>query len=83
MGDYQNMPDFEGANKFQAATAWVFSLIPVIVLTTSTSEEDIIKSYEIKANCYITKPVVLDQFTAIVQPITPFWSTIVTLPEGW
>ena len=56
--------------------------IPVVVLTTSKSEEDIIKSYDLQANCYITKPVDLDQFIAIVQSIEHFWLTIVRLPEG-
>jgi len=56
--------------------------IPVVVLTTSKSEEDIIKSYDLQANCFITKPVDLDQFIAIVQSIEQFWLTIVSLPEG-
>ena len=56
--------------------------IPVVVLTTSKSEEDILRSYELQANCYITKPVDLDQFIAIVQSIEEFWLTIVKLPEG-
>ena len=56
--------------------------IPVFVLSTSESEEDIIKSYELQANCYFTKPVDLDQFIAIVQCIEQFWLTIVRLPEG-
>jgi chemotaxis family two-component system response regulator Rcp1 len=56
--------------------------IPVVVLTTSKSEEDILRSYELQANCYITKPVDLDQFIAIVQSIEEFWLTIVRLPEG-
>ena len=56
--------------------------IPVVVLTTSKSEEDILRSYELQANCYITKPVDLDQFITIVQSIEEFWLTIVRLPEG-
>lgn len=54
--------------------------IPVVVLTISKAEEDIIKSYELNANCYITKPINLDQFIKIVKSIEDFWLTIVKLP---
>ncbi len=54
--------------------------IPVIVLTTSQAEEDIIKAYNLHANCYITKPVDFHQFMQIVQSIEDFWFTIVELP---
>ena len=54
--------------------------IPVIVLTTSQAEEDIIKAYNLQANCYITKPVDFDKFAQIVQSIEDFWFTIVELP---
>ena len=54
--------------------------IPVIVLTTSQAEEDIIKAYNLHANCYITKPVDFDKFVQIVQSIEDFWFTIVELP---
>ena len=54
--------------------------IPVIVLTTSQAEEDIIKAYNLHANCYITKPVDFHQFMQIVQSIEDFWLTIVELP---
>jgi len=54
--------------------------IPVIVLTTSKAEEDIVKSYKLHANCFITKPVDLDQFTAVVKSIEDFWFEIVKLP---
>ena len=56
--------------------------IPVVVLTTSKSEEDIVKSYELQANCYVTKPVDLDQFLEVVKSIGDFWLTIVKLPTG-
>jgi chemotaxis family two-component system response regulator Rcp1 len=55
--------------------------IPVVVLTTSSNEEDILRAYDLHANCYITKPVDLDQFISVVQSIESFWLTIVTLPE--
>jgi len=54
--------------------------IPVVVLTTSEAEQDIIKSYELHANCYITKPVDLSRFIDIVKTIEDFWFTIVRLP---
>jgi len=55
--------------------------IPVVVLTTSKAEEDIIKSYNLHANCYITKPVDLEQFITVVKSIEDFWLTIVKLPS--
>ncbi len=54
--------------------------IPVVILTTSQAEEDIIKTYNLHVNCYITKPVDLDQFVKIVKSIEDFWLTIVRLP---
>lgn len=54
--------------------------IPVVVLTTSRAEEDILRSYNLHANCYVTKPVDLDQFITIVKSIEDFWLTIVRLP---
>ena len=54
--------------------------IPVVILTTSRSEEDILKSYDLNANCYITKPVELDKFIEVVKFIEDFWLTIVKLP---
>ena len=55
--------------------------IPVVILTTSQSEEDIIKSYDLNANCYITKPVDLDQFIKVVKSIENFWVNVVKLPS--
>lgn len=54
--------------------------IPVVVLTTSSAEQDILQTYDLHANCYITKPVNLDQFSAVVRAIEEFWFTIVKLP---
>jgi len=56
--------------------------IPVVVLTTSQSENDILKSYDLRANCYITKPVDLDQFLVVVNSIQEFWLSIVKLPSS-
>ncbi len=55
--------------------------IPVVVLTTSRSEVDVLRSYELQANCYITKPVDLEQFITVVRSIEDFWLTVVTLPR--
>jgi CheY-like chemotaxis protein len=55
--------------------------IPVVVLTTSQAEQDILKAYSLHANCYITKPVDLDQFISVVESIEDFWFTIVKLPR--
>jgi two-component system, chemotaxis family, response regulator Rcp1 len=54
--------------------------IPVVVLTTSKAEEDILKTYDLHANCFITKPVEFEQFIKVVQSIEGFWLTIVQLP---
>jgi CheY-like chemotaxis protein len=56
--------------------------IPVVILTTSKAEQDIVKTYNLHANCYITKPVDLDQFINVVKAIEDFWFTIVKLPNG-
>ena len=55
--------------------------IPVVILTTSQAEEDIIRTYDLQANCYINKPVDLDQFIKVVKSIKDFWFTIVKLPN--
>lgn len=54
--------------------------IPVVVLTTSASQDDILRAYGHHANCYITKPVDLDQFLRVVQSIESFWLSLVKLP---
>jgi chemotaxis family two-component system response regulator Rcp1 len=56
--------------------------IPVVILTTSSSEEDILQSYHLHANCYISKPVDLDGFLKVVQSIDNFWLSVVKLPHG-
>lgn len=55
--------------------------IPVVVLTTSQAEEDILRSYNLHANCYVPKPVDLERFLQIVRSIEDFWLTIVKLPK--
>lgn len=56
-------------------------LIPVVILTTSEADEDILNAYSLHANCYITKPVDLNQFIRVVKTIEDFWMTIVKLPK--
>ena len=56
--------------------------IPVVILTTSKAEEDIIETYDLHANCFITKPVDLDQFFVVVQSVEEFWFSIVRLPPN-
>ena len=55
--------------------------IPVVILTTSSAEQDIVRSYNDHANAYITKPVDLDQFAKVVKSVEDFWFTIVKLPR--
>ncbi|MBD2465083.1 response regulator [Oscillatoria sp. FACHB-1407] len=55
--------------------------IPVIVLTTSRAEEDILKAYDLHANCYISKPIDLEQFIKVIRSIEDFWLAIVKLPS--
>jgi CheY-like chemotaxis protein len=55
--------------------------IPVIILTSSKAEEDILKMYNLHANCYITKPIDLKQFMMVIKTIEEFWFTIVKLPK--
>jgi CheY-like chemotaxis protein len=54
--------------------------IPVVILTTSKDEEDVLRAYNLHANCYITKPIDLQQFMKVVRSIEDFWLTIVRLP---
>lgn len=55
--------------------------IPVVVLTTSKAEEDILRAYGLHANCYISKPVDFEQFAEVVKAIETFWFTVVSLPK--
>jgi chemotaxis family two-component system response regulator Rcp1 len=56
--------------------------IPVVILTTSTNEQDVLQAYGLHANCYVAKPVELEQFMEVVKSIEGFWLTVVTLPEA-
>ena len=55
--------------------------IPVVILTTSQADEDILRAYNLNANCYVSKPVDLEQFIKVVRTINDFWLTIVKLPS--
>jgi CheY-like chemotaxis protein len=59
-----------------------FKRIPVVVLTTSKAEEDVLRTYNLHANCYVTKPVDLEKFMVVVKSIDVFWLTVVTLPPN-
>ncbi|HEY9713250.1 MAG TPA: response regulator [Chroococcales cyanobacterium] len=56
--------------------------IPVVILTTSQAEEDILRSYKLNASCYVTKPIDLDQFVKIIRSIDEFWFTAVKFPRS-
>ena len=56
--------------------------IPVVVMTSSEAEQDILEAYQLHANCYVTKPVGLEEFMKVVQSVNDFWLTIVKLPAG-
>ena len=57
------------------------TLLPVIILTSSEAEDDICRAYELRANCYVTKPVDLDEMVKVVQAIDHFWTTVAKLPR--
>lgn len=76
-----NLPKLDGRQVLAAIKSDPdLKVIPVVVLTTSEAEEDILSAYQLAANCYVTKPVDLHQFNRIVQAIEGFWLTIVKLP---
>ena len=56
--------------------------IPVVVLTTSTAEQDVLRTYDLHANCYINKPVDFEQFIEVVKSVGDFWFSVVILPSG-
>jgi chemotaxis family two-component system response regulator Rcp1 len=55
-------------------------IIPIVILTTSDAEEDVLKTYQLQANCYVSKPIQFDQFEAVVKSINDFWLEFVKLP---
>lgn len=78
-----NLPRLSGREVLAAVKADdQLKSIPVVVLTSSEAEQDIVASYKLNANCYISKPVDLDQFIKVVRSIEDFWLTVVRLPRG-
>ncbi|QIQ06677.1 response regulator [Streptomyces liangshanensis] len=76
-----NLPKYDGRQVLeQIKTDPELALIPVVVLTTSSAEEDILRSYKLHANAYVTKPVDIDQFIAAVRQIDEFFVSVVRLP---
>ena len=76
-----NLPRMDGrAVLREIKTDPVLGIIPVIVLTTSRSQDDVLTTYGLHANCYILKPVELDQFMSVIRSIDGFWLTTVKLP---
>ena len=78
-----NLPRMDGRELLAKIKADdILKRIPIVILTTSKDEADIIKTYELHANCFISKPVDLDQFMVVVKAIEDFWMTIVRLPPN-
>jgi CheY-like chemotaxis protein len=78
-----NMPRMGGREVLGAIKAdEQLRRIPVVILTTSSDQGDVLRAYDLHANCYITKPVDFDQFMSIIQAIEGFWMTVATLPEA-
>lgn len=76
-----NMPRMNGAEVLAEVKADSdLKTIPVVILTTSAADQDVIKAYQLNANCYVTKPVDFDQFMKVVHTIDEFWLSIVRLP---
>jgi chemotaxis family two-component system response regulator Rcp1 len=76
-----NLPKKDGREVLQEIKAdSSLAVIPVVILTTSASEVDILRSYQLHANCFVTKPVDLEQFLIVVKSIDNFWLTVVKLP---
>jgi len=76
-----NMPGMDGREVLRRVKADEnLRRIPVVIITSSQAEEDILRAYDLQASCYVTKPVDLDQFIKVVKNIENFWLTIVKLP---
>jgi two-component system, chemotaxis family, response regulator Rcp1 len=78
-----NMPKMDGREVLaEIKSDDELKRIPVVIFTISKAEEDILKAYDLHANCYITKPLDLNRFLKVIQSIEDFWLTIVRLPKG-
>jgi CheY-like chemotaxis protein len=77
-----NLPKKDGRQVLSEIKADdVLKCIPVVILTTSQAEEDILRAYRLSANCYVQKPIDLEQFIRVVRSIESFWFTVVKLPS--
>jgi CheY-like chemotaxis protein len=77
-----NLPKMDGREVLEAVKADpALRVIPIVVLTSSAAEKDIARAYDLHANCYVSKPVDLDQFIHVVKSIEDFWFSIVKLPS--
>lgn len=82
--DIMNLPKKDGREVLaEIKSEPSLKTIPVVIISSSEAEQDIIKSYDLNANCYVTKPVNFDQFIKVVQSINDFWLTIVKLPGSF
>lgn len=78
-----NMPRMDGrALLAELKVDEVYRHVPVVVLTTSDADEDVLKTYELGASCFVTKPIGLEEFSKVVTAIEDFWFTVVRLPPG-
>lgn len=78
-----NLPKKDGREVLQEIKGdETLKRIPVVVLTTSKAEEDVLRTYNLHANCYVSKPVDLEKFIVVVRSIDRFWLTVVTLPPN-
>lgn len=77
-----NLPKVDGREVLEAIKADpALRHIPVVVLTTSSADEDVLRVYELAGNCYITKPVDFESFIGVIRSIEDFWLTVVRLPS--
>jgi chemotaxis family two-component system response regulator Rcp1 len=77
-----NLPKMDGREVLaHIKEDFILKTIPTVILTTSDAESDVIKSYQLQANCYLSKPVELDEFENLVRSINDFWLTKATLPQ--
>ena len=77
-----NLPKMDGREVLAAVKADIdLKTIPIVILTTSDADSDITRSYQLQANCYLTKPVRLEEFETLVQSVNDFWLTKVKLPN--